>query len=497
MTDPHPPLESGIEAVHGIAGGIEMGTPMIVSAVILALTFAAVFTEEIHKIHRTKVAMLGAAIMVIAGQVFGFYNPELAIEAIDWNVVFLLGAMMAIVSIMVPTGGFQAIAYWIAKVSGGRQFLLMALMGTAVTVISLLLDNVTTVVIFGPLIILICQVLKVSPIPYLLAAALLSDTGGVATLVGDPPNLMIGSAADIDFNTFFLHMGGIVFCAWIAILFGLRLLFRKELSTKTADVKFAEDVKLQDKFTWYTALAVLGIMVVLFIMHGQLHWEAWVVAVLGLTALVVISHKLVLDTYLEQVELSLLLFFISLFVLVGGVEHSEFLMWLGQHIQPFVEKDLLIACIVLMWVAAVLSALIDNIPFTAAMIPIILSMGQQGINVTPLWWALAIGVGMGGNGSHLGSTANVFIVTISERLAKNEKNPDLAITPGMWFRKGTPAMLLTLTVSTIVMVTFFHFYEEPLPHHAEIREQALAKKAAAGTIEADIAAELATEAEHH
>lgn len=162
MTDPHAPLESGIEAAHELAGSIEMGTPMIVSAVILALTFAAVFTEELHHIHRTKVAMLGAAIMVMAGQIFGFYNPELALEAIDWNVVFLLGAMMAIVSIMVPTGGFQAIAYWIAKVSGGKQFLLMALMGTAVTVISLLLDNVTTVVIFGPLIILICQVLRVS-----------------------------------------------------------------------------------------------------------------------------------------------------------------------------------------------------------------------------------------------------------------------------------------------------------------------------------------------
>ncbi len=448
-------------ASHGLTEMI-MDTPMIVSAIILAVTFAAIFTEGVHHIHRTKVAMLGAAVMVITGQIFGFYNPELAIEAIDWNVVFLLGAMMAIVSIMVPTGGFQALAYWIARVSKGKQFPLMVLMGTAVTVISLLLDNVTTVVIFGPLIILICQVLRVSPIPYLLAAALLSDTGGVATLVGDPPNLMIGSAAGIDFNTFFLRMGGIVFCAWIAILFGLKILFKKELSVKTAELKFADSVELQDKFTWYTALAVLGCMVLLFIFHGALHWEAWVVAVLGLTSLVVISHKLVLDTYLEQVELSLLLFFISLFVLVGGVEHSQFLMWLGAHLQPFVEQDLLLSCILLMWVAAVLSALIDNIPFTAAMIPIILSMETQGINVAPLWWSLAIGVGMGGNGSHLGSTANVFIVTISERLAKNEKNPDLAITPGLWIRKGTPAMILTLAVSSVVMWVFFDFFAAPV-----------------------------------
>ena len=154
--------------------------------------------------------MAGAAVMIVLGQIFGFYNPEGAVEAIDWDVVFLLGGMMTIVAIMIPTGGFQQLAYAIADFSKGRLFLLMALMGTLVTVLSLLLDNVTTVVIFGPLIILICQSLRVSAIPFLLAAALLSDTGGVATLVGDPPNLMIGSAAEISFNDFVIHMGAMV-----------------------------------------------------------------------------------------------------------------------------------------------------------------------------------------------------------------------------------------------------------------------------------------------
>jgi len=174
---------------------------MVVSGVVLLLTFVGIFTEALHGIHRAKIAMLGAAIMVYTGQVFGFYSPELAIGAIDWNVLFLLTAMMVIVGIMIPTGGFQAIAFWIARSSRGRQFYLLAMLGTAVTLLSLLLDNVTTVIIFGPLILIISQLLHVSPIPYLLAAALLSDTGGVATLVGDPPNLMIGSAAGIDFNT--------------------------------------------------------------------------------------------------------------------------------------------------------------------------------------------------------------------------------------------------------------------------------------------------------
>jgi Na+/H+ antiporter NhaD/arsenite permease-like protein len=437
-------------------------TPMAVSAVILIATFIGIFTEGVHGFHRTKFAMGGAALMVLCGQYFGFYSPEMAVEAIDWNVVFLLGGMMTIVAIMIPTGGFQALAYRIADLSRGRLFLLMVMLGTAVTVISLLLDNVTTVVIFGPLIVLICQALKISPVPYLLGAALLSDTGGVATLVGDPPNLMIGSAAGIDFNTFLIHMGGIVLVAWIAILLAQKLLFAKELSVTPAAQDFSGKGEIKDPHTWYAAVAVLAVMVVLFILHHSLGWEPWFVAAIGLTLLVFIGRSVELDESFEDVEMSLLMFFISLFVVVGGVEQSHFLEYLGQFIQPFVVQDLLIASLLLMWIAAILSAMIDNIPFTAAMVPIILGMEQQGINVAPLWWSLAIGVGMGGNGTHLGSTANVFIVTLSERLAKDTGDENLRITPGLWFRKGTPAMLLTLATSSIVMWLFFGFFSKPL-----------------------------------
>ncbi|MCB1870644.1 MAG: arsenic transporter, partial [Gammaproteobacteria bacterium] len=155
---------------------------MMVSGTILAITFIGIFTEHVHGFERAKFAMLGAGMMMLAGQYYGFYSPMLAIRAVDWNVVLLLGCMMAIIAIILPTGGFEAMAAWLTRISGGKQFLLMALLGTAVTVISLMLDNVTTVVIFGPLIVLIAQSLEVSPIPYLMAAALLSDTGGVATL---------------------------------------------------------------------------------------------------------------------------------------------------------------------------------------------------------------------------------------------------------------------------------------------------------------------------
>lgn len=201
-------------------------------------------------------------------------------------------------------------------------------------------------------------------------------------------------------------------------------------------------------------------MVVGFISHNALHWEPWFVAGMGLTILVFIGKDVDMDDHFADVELSLLMFFMALFIIVGGVEHSKFLEYIGQFILPFVQGNLLFACILLMWVSAVLSAFIDNIPFTAAMIPIILGMEQQGINVSPLWWALAAGVGMGGNGSHLGSTANVFIVTISEKLARDEGKPELAITPGLLIRKGSPVMLLTLVICSIIMSVFFNFYAE-------------------------------------
>ena len=434
---------------------------MIASAIVLAVTFIGIFTEQLHGMERSKVAAAGSLAMVVVGQYYGFYNPEEAVEAVDWNVIFLLAAMMTIVSIMIPTGGFGWLAFKLATFSKGRLYLMLVLLGTCVTVLSLLLDNVTTVVIFGPLIILIAKAQKINPIPYLLAAALLSDTGGIGTLVGDPPNLLIGSAADISFNEFAIRMGPPVALVWLVVLVFLKFLFRKELAVEPAG-DFHEEGEIKDPRLWKASLIILAAMVVGFILHGRLGWEPWFVAALGMTALVFASRDLLMDHAVEHLEVPLLIFFIGLFMVVGGVEHSEFLVYLGQFILPFAQQDLLVATIVLMWAAAFLSAAIDNIPFTVAMIPIILSMEAQGINVTPMWWGLAMGVGLGGNGTHIGSTANVFIVTISERLAREENDPSLAITPGLWFRKGSPVMLVSLLAATVVMVVFWGWFEAPL-----------------------------------
>jgi Na+/H+ antiporter NhaD/arsenite permease-like protein len=435
--------------------------PMLVSGIVLALTFVAIFTEQLHRVERAKVACAGAIAMIVAGQVFGFYGPGQALDAIDWNVVLLLAAMMTIVIVMVPTGGFEWLAYKLAAVSRGNRFLTLAATGTAVTLLSLLLDNVTTVVIFGPLLILIAEKQRVSPVPYLVAAAVLSNTGGVGTLIGDPPNIMIGSAAQIDFNTFFLRMGPIALVAWLAILLALKVVFRKELAGGSVETSH-EPVTIRDRRTWTISLLVLLLMLVLFTLHRALGWEAWFVAVFGMTVLLLAAPHATLETVLARVEVPLLVFFIGLFILVGGVEHSGLLSYAGQFITPFVQRDLLVAAIVLMWVAAVLSAAIDNIPFTAAMIPIISSLEMRGVNVAPLWWALSMGVGLGGNGTHIGASANVYVVTISERLARERGDPSLAITPGAWFRKGTPATLASLIAASLVFVLLFDYFARPV-----------------------------------
>tara|TARA_B100000902_G_C27279195_1_gene900664 strand:- start:595 stop:1965 length:1371 start_codon:yes stop_codon:yes gene_type:complete len=451
---------------------IVMDQGMLVSGIILAASFILIFTETLHGFHRVKVAMAGAAVMLVIGQSYGFYSPEAAFEAVDWNVVFLLGAMMAVVSIMINTGGFEVLAGNIGKIAKGRQYLLLALLGTAVTVISLLLDNVTTVVIFGPLIVLICQKMKVSAIPYLMAAALLSDTGGVATLVGDPPNLMIGSAFDIAFMPFAYKMFPIVFVAWLATLYFMKFLFKEELAV-VPEGKFEDTIPYKDKSLWNKSLSILGLMVILFVIHNTIHWEPWMVAGTGLILLTILAKEIEFEDVMKNMthEIPLLMFFVALFMLVGGVEGSKFLEYLGQYIVPFIidpesgeviQENFMMTCIALMWVAAIMSAAIDNIPFTAAMIPIIASLEAVGVNIAALCWCLAIGVGMGGNGTHIGSTANVYIVTVSEKLAKTTGNPDMAITPLKWAKKGLPVMLLTLVICTIIIYVFFDYYALPL-----------------------------------
>jgi Na+/H+ antiporter NhaD/arsenite permease-like protein len=205
------------------------------------------------------------------------------------------------------------------------------------------------------------------------------------------------------------------------------------------------------------------VMVVLFVIHDRIGWEPWLVAGACLTLLVFMSRTIELEAVTMHLETPLLIFFISLFVVIGGVEHSGLLEVIGDQFRDVIAEHPKRAALQLLWAAAIFSALIDNIPFTAAMIPVLSGLQQDGINVSVLWWALAMGVGMGGNGSHIGSTANVYIVTVSERLARQTGKPELAITPMLWIRKGTPVMLVTLVVCSLFIWFGYDYLFVPNP----------------------------------
>ncbi|MFQ5946247.1 MAG: ArsB/NhaD family transporter, partial [Anaerolineae bacterium] len=405
----------------------------LVSGIVFSATFAGILTERAH---RTILALAGAALMVLLGLAMGFYSQEGALEAIDFNTLGLLLGMMILVSMLRRTGFFEYLAILTAKRSGGSPWFLLVTLGTVTTVASLFLDNVTTVILIAPVTILVAEILGINPVPLLMAEALLSDTGGVATLVGDPPNILIGSAANLSFVDFLTNVAPIVLVAWLVTLVLLRFLFRKELAEEPQNVdallSLDENEALHDRPVAARILTVLLGVVLLFFVHHVLHLQPGFIAILG-AALALLWIQPDMEEVLEGVEWTVLLFFAALCVVVGGLEASGLLALVGGNLAGLATQDLLITGVVLIWVAAIASAIVDNIPFTIAMIPLIQELGVTGINVTPLWWALALGAGFGGNGTPIGSTANVVVVSLSERT----KTP---ITARIWLRNGLPVM---------------------------------------------------------
>lgn len=430
--------------------------PVIISCVVFVITFAIILAERVH---RTVIGLFGAVVMVGLGMMFHFYDPALALHAIDFNTIGLLLGMMTIVAILEKTGFFQYLAIFAAKKTKGDPWKLVVVLGTVTTLVSLILDNVTTVVLIAPVTIIIARLLKISPVPILMSEALLSDTGGVATLVGDPPNIMIGSAAGFTFNDFIFHVTPIVIVAWFATLFALKIVFRKELAIQPQNIdkllEMNEKDALTDLKTCKIILGVLGLVTFLFFIHHSVHMPPSMVALIGAAvALILVSPKEDPQPILEKVEWSVLLFFASLFVIVGGMEHSGAIGILAEKMASLASGNLVVAAILIMVISAVASAAVDNIPFTMAMIPVILHLESQGVPVNILWWSLALGVGFGGNGTPIGSTANVVVV------AKSEQTDD-PITFMRWIKSGSVAMIATVLVAALAIALFPEWLSGP------------------------------------
>lgn len=426
--------------------------PIIVSSAVFIITFVLIISERVH---RTVIALAGAVLIVLLGHFLGFYSPELAFESIDFHTLTLLAGMMIIVAVLEQTGFLEYLAIIAAKKTKGNPWLLVIALGTVTTVISFILDNVTTVVIIAPVTILIAKVTRISATPLLMVEALLSNTGGVATLVGDPPNVMIGSAAHLSFNDFLTHAAPIVLFAWIATLFVVKFVFRKELAKQPQNLddlmNWDASRSIKNKGDIIKTLAALTLVVLLFFFHHYIDIEPSMVAIIGASlTLVLVTIKKDPQPLLEKIEWSVLLFFIALFVLVGALEHSGVVQIITGLINAHEGSSPMITALIILWVSAIASAIIDNIPFTMAMIPVIQLMKQNGMEVHLFWWALALGVGFGGNGSPIGSTANVVVVSKSAET-------DDPITFAKWFKSGSLASLATCLVASIAIILFHEY----------------------------------------
>lgn len=419
---------------------------------IFGITYITILSERVH---RSIAGICGAVAMGMAGHWLGFYSQTDAVAAIDWYTIGLLFAMMVMVGMLKKTGFFEYLAIITAKRTMGDPWKLLVLLGIVTTLMSMAIDNVTTVVVIAPVTVAICEILGVNPIPILLSEALLSDVGGVATLVGDPPNMIIGSATGLSFNSFFIHLAPPVFFSWLVCLLVLRLVLWKELSQKPKNIegllKMNEKEAITDMVSLKKVLIALGVVIVLFLFQSRLGLFPSSIAIFGV-AIALIWVRPDPDEALREVHWSVLLFFIALFVCVGGIEKAGVLEILGGKIASYAHSSPMLACALLFWVAAISSAIVDNIPFTIAMVPIIQHLETQGVAVMPLWWALAMGVGFGGNGTPIGSTANVVVVSVSEKT----KYP---ITMKIWLKAGTTTMVACCIMGLAFELVFFRFYQ--------------------------------------
>jgi Na+/H+ antiporter NhaD/arsenite permease-like protein len=421
------------------------------SLAVFIISLGLIFTE---KLDRTIATMLGAGMMLGVGTALGFYDEHLAVEAIDFETIGLLLGMMLLVALLEPTGFFQYLAVMAGRWSKGSPVRLLILLGTVTTVLSLFLDNVTTVVLIAPVTILISEVLGINPIPLLMAEALLSDTGGVGTLVGDPPNILIGSAAGLTFNDFLTHALPVAVVAWLLALGMLLFLFRQDLKVKPANVEAINRLNPEEALDdWPTArkvLIALGGAVLLFFLQDLVQLSPAYIAMTAATAALIWVRPAIRDV-LQHVEWSVLLFFAGLFVMVGGLEHAGVLATIAGILTSFSHLNPVLFGIGLIWVVAILSALVDNVPITIAMIPVLLDLGGAGVDITPLWWALAFGAGFGGNATIIGSSANIVVASLSERT----RTP---ITSALWSRRGLPVMIATCLAASVLYALFFPLF---------------------------------------
>jgi len=402
-----------------------MNHDALISVGIFAAAYLLIATEKINK---TIVAVVGASIMVCVR----FVTFEEAIEAVDFNVIFLLVGMMTTVSILSKTGFFEWTAVSVAKLARGNPVLILFFLLSITAVFSAFLDNVTTIILLVPVTILITQILELSPIPFVILEAIASNMGGTATLVGDPPNIIIGSQGNLSFNDFLINLSPVILLVFALFCVTALPVFKNQIKVPANIRKRVDEaiprLAIVDKRNMIISLIVLGIMFAGFFLHNVLHLEPGIIALTGSMILMILCGA-ESDETLMEVEWGVIFFFIGLFMMVSALESTGVITWIAERLLKAGGNNLLLMCIVVLWASAILSSVLDNIPFVMAMIPVLKMSFEplaQSMNITdpamiqtvisqPLWWSLALGACLGGNGTLIGASANVVSVRICNK----------------------------------------------------------------------------------
>ncbi len=414
--------------------------PLIIFAIVMALIIS-------EKINRTVAALAGASLIVL----IHIFSGETALEYIDFNTLGVLIGMMIIVGIVKKTGIFEYLAIFAAKKSKGNPWRILLSLCVITAITSALLDNVTTVLLIVPMTFVITQTLELDPIPFLIPEILASNIGGTSTLIGDPPNIMIGSAANLDFIDFVVNLAPIIVIIFIATFAVLKMMYKNKLvvtdEIKKQILQLDEKVCIKNYVLLKKCLLVLAVVMVGLIFHSKFGYSSAVVALSGATFLLLISGESI-DEAMHSIEWPTIFFFCGLFILVGSLEAVGWIDRLAKVIVGLTGNNLLLTGILIIWFSAIFSAFLDNIPFVATLIPLIKAMGLSGMNISPLWWAVSLGACLGGNGTLIGASANVVVAGVAEKHGYK-------LSFKKYFKTGFPLMIMSIVLSTVYLVIFY------------------------------------------
>lgn len=416
----------------------------IIAVAVFLIVILLIITERVH---RTAAAMAGAVVLILTGVM----SADKALSYIDFNTIGVLVGMMIFVAIVRRSGMFEYIAVRAAKAVHGDPWKIMVAFTLITAVLSAILDNVTTVLLVGPMSIAIARMLKIDPVPFLMGQILASNVGGTATLIGDPPNIMIGSAAHLSFMDFLENTGFAVLFILVVLILLMKIVYEKKIELGTVDTGAIEKLDPSKSIT-NRALMKKGIIVLIcvivgFMFHDKLGIESSVIALTAAAVMLIIGREDVNEA-IQDVEWTTILFFMSLFVVVGGLTETGIIKELASKIIDATNGHPMVTMLVLLWASALLSSILDNIPFVATLIPLILAMQADGIDVTSFWWAISLGACLGGNGTMIGASANVVLSDISTKHG-------YPITFKSYLKVGMPFMLLSIVTATVFLVVKF------------------------------------------